>query len=263
EKVTPLPGFGHPWNNNIFGMDVFEGHYYAGTWVWGGGTEVFRAPVLPPHEGVTPAPFAFEQVSPPGLNGDPRNSINISMVHLGDTLYVAGADLSGNSPGYFYRTGGAPTAAEHLTEWTAITGEGFPPPTGGGILPLDGPFWLETFKGKVYVVVEQGGHGADGRGQIWVYEPTNVPVLSVTSVTDCAVAGGEVTIGGTGFDDYQGDAYPTLRGQPISVARWTDTEIVARLPADARSGEVAVYRDGETSNGERVTIRRSGCRTGP
>jgi hypothetical protein len=257
EKVTAQPGFGHPWNNNIFGMDVFQGHYYAATWVWGGGTEVFRAPVLPPHEGVTPAPFAFEQVSLPGLNGDPRNSINVGMVHLGDTIYVAGVDLAGVGNGYFYRSSGAPltgTAAEHMLNWVEITAEGFPPPTGGGVLPLDGPFWLETFKGRVYVVVEQGGHGADGRGQIWAYEPINVPVLSVTAVTPCVNWGGHITIDGTGFDDYQGDAYALLGDQPLAALEWTDSQIVAEIPPGSKSGNVVVYRDGETSNGKYVKV---------
>lgn len=255
EKVTFLPGFGRPYNNNIFGMDVFQGHFYAATWTWTApGVEVFRAPVIPPHVGVTSVPFSFEQVNLSGF-GDPRNSVNVSTVHLGDTLYVAGVDLATGGRGYFYRTGGGISTAEHIANWSEITAEGFPPPVGSGLLPLDGPFWLEVFKGKVYVAVEQGGHGADGRGQLWVYEPANVPILSVLAVTRCAEPGGQVTIDGTGFDDYQGDAYPMLNGWPISVVKWTDTQVVAVIPEDSKSGSIAVYRDGETSNGKYVTVR--------
>ena len=257
EKVLAEPGFGHPWNNNIFGMDVFQRHFYGATWNWNGGMEVFRAPVNLPHEGENPVPFVFEQVSLPGIDGDPRNSVNVSMVHLGDTLYVAGVDLYGADGGYVFRTSGASTAAEHLSTWNEITAEEFPPPTGGGALPLDGPFWLEVFKNKVYVAVEQGGHGVDGHGQIWVYEPTVVPDFGVTDVTACAPAGGLVTIAGTGFDDYQGDSSVRLAGEPIpEVTQWLDTEIIVELPPDARSGELVVLKDGMLSDPRPLTTTR-------
>lgn len=255
EKVTLLPGFGRPYNNNIFGMDVFQGHFYGGTWTWTApGVEFFRAPVIPPHEGVTPAPFAFEQVNLSGF-GDPRNSVNIGMVHLGDTLYVAGVDVATGGRGYLYRTSGGATVADHIANWNQITAEGFPPEAGDSLLPLDGPFWLEVFKRKVYIAVEQGGHGADGRGQLWVYEPANVPNLAITTVTPCSSPGDPVTIGGTGFDDYQADAYVTFDGWPISSTKWTDTQIVAQIAAGAKSGYIAVYRDGETSNSMYVKVR--------
>lgn len=257
EKVTAAPGFGNAWNNNIFGMDIFQGHFYGATWTWRApGAEVFRAPVIPPHEGVTPVPFQFEQVNVSGW-GNPQHNLNNGMVHLGDTLYVAGIDFISPLPrgrGYFIRTSGAPatgTAAEHLTTWTEITAPDFPPTVGPGFFPGDGPYWLEVFKNKIYVAVEQGGKGADGRGQLWVYEPTNVPHLRVTHVTDRVRQGGRITLRGTGFDDYQGKAYATLDGSPLPVVKWTDTKIVARIPVETRKGKrrVTVYRDGMTVNG--------------
>ncbi len=67
EKVTSAPGFGHAYNNNIFGMDVFQGHLYGGTWAWTApGTDVFRAPVAKVCEGPTPVPFEFERVNVSG-----------------------------------------------------------------------------------------------------------------------------------------------------------------------------------------------------
>ena len=253
EKVTLVPGFGKGTNNNIYGMDVFRGHLYAGTWSWGGpGTEVWRAPVRPPHEGETPVPFDFEPVNVPGY-GDPHNAVSLGLAHLGDTLYAIGADLAGGGNGFLFRTDGAADAADHALDWHPITAKGFPP-ASGGVLSLDGVYHLEPFKRKIYLVVEQGGQD-DGRGQLWVYEPARVPRLTVTSASTCVAPGGRVTIRGRGFDDYQGwKNHAQIDGSPMRSAIWTDRRIVARLPARARSGIVSVYRDGETSKGKRVTV---------
>jgi hypothetical protein len=253
EKVTVVPGFGKGTNNNIYGMDVFKGHLYAGTWSWGGpGTEVWRAPVVPPHTGVTPVPFAFEPVNIPGY-GDPHNAVSLGLAHLGDTLYAIGADLAGGGNGFFMRTSGGTDAVGHSLNWQPITAPGFPPPSGG-VLSLDGIYHLEPFKGKLYLVLERGG--SDGRGQLWAYTPRRVPVLKVRSVSPCAVPAGRITIRGTGFDDYQGwKNYAVMNGSPLRTVKWTDKEIVAQLPRSAGSGDVAVYRDGETSNRRSVKIQ--------
>lgn len=267
EKVTAAPGFGHDWNNNIFGMDVFQGHFYAGTWTWTTpGAEIFRAPVIPPHEGVTPAPFEFEQVNESGW-GDDRFNGNTSIVHLGDTLYVSGIDISGpgaNGPGYFMRTSGAPetgTTAEHLTTWTSMTAPGFPPSSGPGEFPGDGPYWLEVFRNKIYIAVEQGGKGTAGRGQLWVYEPSNVPKLAITRVTPVVYKGCKIRIRGTGFDDYQADSQVLVDGAPVPVRKWTDTRIVAAVPIRPKIGPglgkrmaVAVYKDGLTADGGSIWV---------
>jgi hypothetical protein len=47
----------------------------------------------------------------------------------------------------------------------------------------------------------------------------------------------------------------TFEGAPISSDKWTDTQIVARIPGNAKSADIAVYRDGETSNAKFVKIR--------
>lgn len=245
EKVTLLPGFGKGTNNNVYGMDVFKGHLYAGTWSWGGpGSEVWRAPVRPPHEGVTPVPFDWEPVNVPGY-GDPHNAVSLGLAHLGDTLYAIGADLAGGGNGFFMRTNG-----DGALDWEPITAKGFPP-RSGGVLSLDGVYHLEPFKRKMYVVVERGGAGE--QGQLWVYEPTHLPVLKVTAAR---CTGRRVTVRGTGFDDYQGwKNYAVFNGSPVRAVKWTSTEIAVQLPAASGSGRIAVYKDGETSNGKVVTCR--------
>ena len=249
--MTTLPGFGKGTNNNIYGMDVFKGHLYAGTWSWGGpGAEVWRAPVVPPHKGVTPVPFEWEPVNLPGF-GNPHNAVSLGLAHLGDTLYAIGADLAGGGNGFFFRTTGGADPVERTLKWQEITAPGFPPPSGG-ILSLDGIYHLEPFKRKMYVVVERGGSG--NHGQLWVYEPRRVPVMKLTSVSACAR---RVTIRGRGFDDYQNwKNYPVMNGRPLRTVKWTDKEIVAQLPPKARSGRVAVYKDGETSNSTVVAVRQ-------
>lgn len=278
EKVMAQPGFGHPYNNNIFGLDVFKDHMYGATWNWNGGMEVFRAPVVQPHEGENPVPFDWEQVSVPGVDGDPRNNVNVSLIHLGDTLYVLGIDLYGAGNGYFFRTNGAATATEHLTSWTEITDEGFPPQGGRGsnntavpvpILPLDGPFWLETFKNKIYIAVEMGGHpegSEQRRGQLWVYEPNDVPDFALHDTTLCAAPDDEVVLTGTGFDDFKNDSSARLDNWPLSdVQKWTDTEIVVTLPDDAESGDLTVYKDGMWTDPKPLNVvhDRADCHTGP
>jgi hypothetical protein len=255
EKVA-VGGFGDRLNNVVFGMDVFLGYFYAATWVWvDPGTSVWRAPVRPPYEGVTPVPFAFEQVSVGGFGAG--DNFNTGMVHLGDTLYVTGIDGQSVSNGHFYRTSGDTVGDGRMLDWIEITADGFPPPAGHANGAYDGPSWVEVFKGKVYVAVDQWGHGEKARGQIWVYEPVNVPRLKITAATDRLCPGGRVTIGGIGFDDYQGwENYAELNGLPIRTIKWTDTEIIAEIPAGSEPGpaQMAVYRDGETSNLRRVTV---------
>ncbi len=114
------------------------------------------------------------------------------------------------------------------------------------------------FKNKIYVVVEQGGKGANGRGQLWVYEPNNVPFMTVYHASDSVRQGCPITILGEGFDDYQGRNYPTLNGQQLKVIDWTDLEITALVPADAPEGKlaVAVYRDGFTLKGGFTKVKK-------
>jgi hypothetical protein len=114
-----------------------------------------------------------------------------------------------------------------------------------------------VFRNRIYVTTDQWGHGAKARGQIWVYEPLNVPSLTLTAATDRVCAGGLVAIRGTGFDDFQGwKNYPELDGLAVRARKWTDGEIVAEIPADRAPGpaQIAVYRDGGTSNAARVEI---------
>jgi hypothetical protein len=161
QRVNASGGFGHPWNNNIFGMDVFKGYFYAATWSWGPGDEVWRAK-LPPAGRPTTVPFDFQEASLPGF-GSPENQWNTGMVHLGDALYVAGVGFDGEGRGYFLETDGVAGPGGLLT-WDPITAPGWPPtPSGTG----SGPYWLAVFNGKVYVAVYLG----DRPSQLWAYTP--------------------------------------------------------------------------------------------
>jgi hypothetical protein len=85
--------------------------------------------------------------------------------------------------------------------------------------------------------------------------PAKVP--KVDAATDRVCPGGRVTIRGTGFDDFQGwTNYPELGGFVIRAIKWTQTEIVAEIPAGSAPGRglLAIYRDGATSNSRRVQI---------
>jgi hypothetical protein len=61
--------------------------------------------------------------------------------------------------------------------------------------------------------------------------------------------GDTVTITGTGFGDLQGAGYPVFAGTPADVVSWSDTEVVATVPAGAATGYAGIVQNGITSNG--------------
>lgn len=76
-----------------------------------------------------------------------------------------------------------------------------------------------------------------------------IPAPSVTSLSpNSGVVGTQVTVNGSGFQATKGSSYIQFNGYSATVASWSDTQIVATVPASATTGPVRVYVNGIGSN---------------
>ncbi|MBS1858428.1 MAG: IPT/TIG domain-containing protein, partial [Acidobacteria bacterium] len=86
-----------------------------------------------------------------------------------------------------------------------------------------------------------------------------VETLHIASTTPAAPEpSGTVTIAGSGFGSERGSGSLLLGGVEARVERWSDTEIVAAVPPDARKGVARVRQDGVWSNALRFSPRTTG-----
>ncbi|MFQ5496102.1 MAG: hypothetical protein ACE5EX_12055, partial [Phycisphaerae bacterium] len=101
-----------------------------------------------------------------------------------------------------------------------------------------------------------GGLGAALQGDAPVVAG-NRPVVD-TAATAAAVAAGEVlTIHGEEFGPVRGYGTVTLSGRQLDIVGWGDTEIRARIPADAIGGPLLVANSTGVSNGMSLTVTGS------
>src|SRR6202043_423418 len=80
------------------------------------------------------------------------------------------------------------------------------------------------------------------------------PVISTISPSSGLPGSTQVTVTGTGFGATQGTGYVQLGTQNGTVSGWSDTQIVATIPARARSGVACVTQNGLSSNTVPFTI---------
>lgn len=87
----------------------------------------------------------------------------------------------------------------------------------------------------------------------------------ITAFTpDHGTIGRTVTITGTDFGAVQGDGTVTFNGVTATIVSWSDTEIVAKVPAGAKTGLVVVCdTDSICSDGELFTIDSPGTLSVP
>ena len=68
-----------------------------------------------------------------------------------------------------------------------------------------------------------------------------IEALSITGIAPSAGSvGSSVTISGAGFGSSQSDSVVTFDGVAATVSSWSDTQIVAIVPAGAATGPVTV-----------------------
>lgn len=112
--------------------------------------------------------------------------------------------------------------------------------------------WTDT---SVVFIVPDGwlagyaGIVADGQPSNGIFfVGATAPVVSSIS-TAMAPPGTEVVITGQDFVDVQGEGWVSFAGTPGEVVSWSDTEVVARVPAGASAGYLGVVQHGLSSNG--------------
>jgi RHS repeat-associated protein len=87
---------------------------------------------------------------------------------------------------------------------------------------------------------------------------TAIEALSITGISPAAgPLGSTVTITGAGFGGTQSDSIVTFDGVAATVNSWSDTQIVAIVPAGAATGPVTVEVAAETADGPTFQINNS------
>jgi RHS repeat-associated protein len=85
-----------------------------------------------------------------------------------------------------------------------------------------------------------------------------IEALSITGIAPSAGSiGSTVTISGAGFGSSQSDSVVTFDGVAAAVSSWSDTQIVAIVPAGAATGPVTVEVAAETADGPTYEISTS------
>lgn len=98
--------------------------------------------------------------------------------------------------------------------------------------------------GAGYVGIQNDGGMSNGKYFIPFAAPT---LISATPLVQAR--GRDVTITGSLFGATQGTGWVSFGGAPGTVKLWSDTLIVATVPAAANSGYLGVVQNGLTSNG--------------
>lgn len=141
-----------------------------------------------------------------------------------------------------------------------IRGTGFGAVTGKvsiGKTPCTVTEWTDT---RITVTVP--AEGTEGYLGVWRANTASNGVWFLSqygaSVLSCGpdtVAPGEmVTITGNHFGATQGKSLVRLHGVELPVVSWSDTQIVAAIPAGASSGYVGVWKRGAASNGKYLSV---------
>jgi hypothetical protein len=83
--------------------------------------------------------------------------------------------------------------------------------------------------------------------------PAGPPAISSLSTTS-GVFGASVQISGSNFGAQQGSSTVTFNGTGASIAKWSDTAIIAKVPSGATSGNVVVTVGSSASNGVNFNV---------
>jgi YD repeat-containing protein len=166
-------------------------------------------------------------VSPPPT----LTSVTPAIGHISDVVTVTGTNLGateGTSVVKFNGTLATPSA------WgdTSITA---PVPAGA------------TSGNIVVTISAQASNGLS----FTVIPP---PALTFWSIAGSGHIGDVVTVGGTNFGATQGASTITFNGTVGSPTSWSDTSIIAPIPAGATSGNIVVTVSGQASNGAPITV---------
>jgi Glucodextranase, domain B/IPT/TIG domain/PQQ-like domain len=88
------------------------------------------------------------------------------------------------------------------------------------------------------------------------------PSVTGFSPVSAAGVGFQLFVGGSGFGSSQGSSTITFNGVPATVGYWSDSQIIAVVPAGATTGSVVVTVGGFASNGLIFTVTTAPLLTG-
>ena len=97
-----------------------------------------------------------------------------------------------------------------------------------------------------------GGGGSSSSNSV-TPPPAGPPSITSLSTTS-GVLGASVQISGSNFGSQQGSSTVTFNGTAASIAKWSDSAIVAKVPSGATSGNVVVTVGSSTSNGVNFSV---------
>ena len=150
-------------------------------------------------------------------------------------------------------TGLSPSSGTPGTQ-VQITGSGFGATQGSSTFSFNGTTASVVSWSDTSITVTVPTSAASGR--VWVAEGSvfsntnlnfTIPDPKVISVTPTSGGvGTQVTINGSGFRSSQGASSVLFNGNTASIVSWSDTQIVANVPAGAKTGPVKI--SGITSN---------------
>lgn len=177
--------------------------------------------------------------------------------------------LSSNAGSFLvtpYVTGIAPSPALPGTAVT-ISGAGFGNSAASGTVSFNGTLATSTSWSDNSIVVPVPSGATTGNVVVTVNgvaslfpisftvgpPPPPPPAISSLSASSGSV-GDSITITGTNFGSSQGSSTVAFTGVAATVSFWSDTSITATVPADARSGTVAVTVAGQSSNDVSFTV---------
>lgn len=182
-------------------------------------------PVVVTVNGQASNGVVFTVVAPPAIT-----SLNPASGIVGQTVTIAGANFGATQASSTVRFNGVAASASAWSNTSITT-----------MVPAG------ATSGPVVVTV----NGQDSNGVPF----TVIPPPSVTTLTPAAARVGDaVSIAGADFGAAQGTSTVRFNGTLAAVTSWSDTTIVAPVPANATTGPLTVTVNGQTSAGVLFTV---------
>jgi YD repeat-containing protein len=144
-----------------------------------------------------------------------------------------------------------------------ITGSNFGATQSSGTVKFNGTPGIVTSWGTTGIVATVPSGATSGNVVVFAsgvnsngVNFTVVPAPHITSLSPTnGSAGTSVTVTGTNFGSTQGSNGVSFNGAPASATTWSDTSVVATVPAAATTGNVVVTVSGIASNGVSFTVQ--------
>ena len=210
----------------------------------------------------------YEQGSPPGpvfygrmINGDGTFDGPVIPVTTYATYDALGMALNPVSNTYILATHDA-TAVEDLALEVSAAGIASPPivaTANGGTGNFNPRAASHASRPQWLMVTAKSFLTPVGQRIQTATVASSAPFITGPNTVDVQ-PGGVLTINGYGFGASQGTSAILLGTTPLAVQNWSDTQVIARVSAEAQSGAVAVVVNGAAATGPTAVVRRQGLK---